>query len=290
TLEIGTLNQAASAKRNWIGGHVSFVEHRKHIGYKGFAEYSSLADEYFVLRRYDELHCRVLFTLQQRIAVLEDDLKQLDETLRRRTPDVDNGTVRKDQPDRQRLVEEIARELKTYADMVLSYRELKSLPTAPKRNVKNINTWLYNTNFPIEKKEVEFLEARDLVSVTPSRKSFLRKLFEKFVLMPTRGLFGLLGSRDGPDGTNIHGSDEPVDTMAAVTIFVVGIILLIAPLWILANTHDMNKRLGIITTFIAVLLAVLTSATLGKPFEILAATAGYSAVLVVFLQIGNAGG
>lgn len=158
--------------------------------------------------------------------------------------------------------------------MVLSYRELKSVPSAPKWNINNINTWLDNANGPIEEKEVEFLKAGDLITVAPAQKSFLRQLFEKYVLVPTRGLFGLLGSRDGPDGTNVHGSDEPVDAMAAVSIFAVGIVLLIAPLWILANTHDMNKRLGVITTFIAVLLAVLTSATLAKPFEILAATAG----------------
>lgn len=160
------------------------------------------------------------------------------------------------------------------ADMVLSYRELKSVPRAPTESIKNINTWLCNNNFPIEEKEVEFLKAEDLITVAPSRKSFLRKVFERCIFIPTKGLFGLLGSRDGPDETNVYGRDEPVDAMAAVTIFAVGIILLIAPLWILANTHDMNTRLGIITAFIAVLLGVLTSGTLAKPFEILAATAG----------------
>ncbi|KAK8044179.1 hypothetical protein PG993_004203 [Apiospora rasikravindrae] len=281
----------------------------KYIGYKEFARYLSLTDEYFVLRRYDLLHCRILVTLQQRIAILEERLDELDEKLSRQTPDVHNGTVRNDQPERQLLVEEIARELKSYgnyalnmtifqptllilnaADMVLSYKELKSAPSAPKRNINNINTWLSNNYSPIEDAEVAFLKAKDLITVARPRKSVLRQFFEEHILIPTRGLFGLLGQRDGPDGTNVYGSDEPVDAIASVSIFVVGMGMLIAPLWILAVTHDMFRRLGVITAFIAVLLGVLTSATLAKPFEILAATAGYSAVLVVFLQIGTDGG
>ncbi|KAK8085703.1 hypothetical protein PG997_006974 [Apiospora hydei] len=244
---------------------------RKYIGYQEFARYSSLADEYFVLRRYDRLHCRVLITLQQRIAVLEERLDELDEKHSRQTPDVNNGTVRNDQPERQLLVEEIAKELKIYTEMLLSYKELKSAPSAPKGNINNINTWLSNNNYPIEDAEVEFLKAKDLVTVARSQK----------------GLFGLLGERNGPEGTNVYGSDEPVDAIASASVFVVGMVMLIAPLWILAVTHGMFERLGVITAFIAVLLGVLTSATLAKPFEILAATAGYSAVLVVFLQIGN---
>ncbi|KAK7943546.1 uncharacterized protein PG986_012659 [Apiospora aurea] len=261
---------------------------RKYIGYKGFARYSSLADGYFVLRKYDRLHCRVLLTLQQRIAVLEERLDELDEKHSRQTPDVNNGTVRNDQPERQLLVEEIAKELKIYTRMLLSYKELKSAPSVPKGNINNINTWLSNNCYPIEDAEVESLKAKDLIPVARSQKSLLRQLFEEYVLIPTRGLFGLLGERNGPEQTNIYGSDEPMEAIASASVFVVGMVTLIAPLWTLSVTHDMFKRLGVITAFIAVLLGVLTSATLAKPFEILAATAGYSAVLVVFLELGSA--
>ncbi|KAK6854128.1 hypothetical protein PG995_009221 [Apiospora arundinis] len=258
----------------------------KYVGYKEFARYSSSADEFFVLRRYDRLHCRVLLTMQQRIAVLEEKLDALDERLSRTTEDIDNGTVRTDQSERRALVEESSKELKAYADMVLSYKQLKSAPSAPKWSVKNINTWLDNNNGPIETTEVEFLKAEDLISVTNSRKSWLRLRFEKHVLSATQGFYGLLGERDGLDKTNTYGKDEPVDSIAAVVIFFVAMAMLIVPLWVLAKTENMDKRLGIITAFIAILLGVITWGTSAKPFEILAATAGYSAVLVVFLQSG----
>lgn len=48
-----------------------------------------------------------------------------------------------------------------------------------------------------------------------------------------------------------------------------------------------TKRLGVITAFILLFTSLLASATVAKPFEVLAATAAYSAVLMVFLQIGN---
>jgi len=89
-------------------------------------------------------------------------------------------------------------------------------------------------------------------------------------------------------------------------IFLAAITMLIAPLWILTKTESLNQKLGIITTFLMLFLGVLNWGTVSRPFDILAATAGYemppshmavmatvimltcyrySAVLVVFLQL-----
>ncbi|KAK8035379.1 hypothetical protein PG993_010374 [Apiospora rasikravindrae] len=261
----------------------------KYIGYPAFARYLSLDDDFFVIRRYDRLHCRVLITLQDEIAMLEEELDVLDARYSdRNAADVDNGSVRRDQPERKALVKRISVELMNYDELLYRYTQMKSRPIAPKENLGNIRNWLANNNKPIEGKELEFLKARDLITLAKGSKSLLRRLFERYILSSTSELFGFLASRRHRDGdSTVHGQDEPIDTVIAPAIFVTAAVMLISPLWILAVTQSMFARLGIITGFNILLLAVLTSATLAKPFEILAVAAGYSAVLVVFLQIGS---
>lgn len=66
--------------------------------------------------------------------------------------------------------------------------------------------------------------------------------------------------------------------------------MLIAPLWILQSIGGTNAKLVVITAFILVFLAILSVVTNAKQFETLGATAAYSAVLMVFLQLGRGAG
>ncbi|EQB56010.1 hypothetical protein CGLO_04001 [Colletotrichum gloeosporioides Cg-14] len=80
----------------------------KYVGYKDFAKFSALSDDYFALRRFDELHNRTLLALQDRLTDLEEKLNSLDGRLsQRQNPDVDNGSFRKDQPERRELLDQI---------------------------------------------------------------------------------------------------------------------------------------------------------------------------------------
>jgi hypothetical protein len=69
-------------------------------------------------------------------------------------------------------------------------------------------------------------------------------------------------------------SDKHIGVFSSIAIFVAGVVMFVAPLWILQALDDFRQRLGVITVFIFVFLSVLASSTLGKPFEMLAATAG----------------
>lgn len=69
--------------------------------------------------------------------------------------------------------------------------------------------------------------------------------------------------------------------------------MLVGPMWWLTFlTDNVKASLGVVTGFILLFTVVLASATSAKPFEVLAATAAYSAVLMVFLpgSFGNKGG
>ena len=54
---------------------------------------------------------------------------------------------------------------------------------------------------------------------------------------------------------------------------VLGLLLLLGPMWILQFMSQNTRRLGVITGFVLVFAALLVSATVAKPFEVLAATA-----------------
>ncbi|KAK6082936.1 hypothetical protein SCUP515_02170 [Seiridium cupressi] len=260
----------------------------KYIGYKDFARYSSLSDDFFVVRRYDRIHCRVLLAKQDRIAKLEEELDTLDDSSSSRTAsDMDNGTLKNDKSQgRKQILADLGRELRSYDELLVHFLDLKTRQNAPKRIVRNIRTWLANNNQPIAMNEIEFLRADDLITVAATQKSYVRLSFERWVLGPIFWLYGLF-KKNNIDTATVYGKDEPIDVLASISVFFAALIMLVGPLWALFFVENMLKRLGVITSFVAILLLFLTSATLARPFEILAVTAGYSAVLVVFLQIGT---
>jgi hypothetical protein len=79
-----------------------------------------------------------------------------------------------------------------------------------------------------------------------------------------------------------------MEKVSTAVISVVGISMLIGPIWALAFIGPIEWRLGVISGFIVIFFVVL-AVTISRLYEALAATAAYSAVLVVFLQtpIGN---
>lgn len=91
--------------------------------------------------------------------------------------------------------------------------------------------------------------------------------------------------------TTVYNKDRFFEKFLTVFTIVIGLAMLIGPLWILQHLStqpsNLEVRLGVITGFIA-FFAILTSLfTVAKPYEVLAATAAYGAVLMVFMQFGT---
>ena len=88
---------------------------RKYIGYPGFVAHVCSDDDFFVLRRFDNLHSRILLRLQDSLAVLEERLDAADSALSaKEATDVDNGSFRSDQAERRALLEVIEAKLNSY--------------------------------------------------------------------------------------------------------------------------------------------------------------------------------
>jgi len=68
-----------------------------------------------VLRRFDNLHSRVLLRLQDSLAVLEERLDAVDSALSaKQAADADNGSFRSDQAERRAILEAIEAKLNSY--------------------------------------------------------------------------------------------------------------------------------------------------------------------------------
>jgi hypothetical protein len=163
----------------------------------------------------------------------------------------------------------------------------------PKRHVTSISTWLSNEQNAILDEETAYIsKTSDLVQLVPKAITPLRQLLER----SSRFRLSRLWAKRPPDlpthsvsnSETVHySSDARIDRYIGVTITVLGMGMLIAPLWVLAYTGAMWKRLCVITGFIVLFLCLVAFTTVARPFESLAASAAYAAVLVVFLQIGD---
>jgi hypothetical protein len=75
------------------------------------------------------------------------------------------------------------------------------------------------------------------------------------------------------EGLVTYHSDKRVDRFISCVVLAIGTVMLLAPMWILTVLQGSNLKLGIISLFIVLFLGLVSSVTVAKPFETLAATA-----------------
>jgi hypothetical protein len=89
--------------------------------------------------------------------------------------------------------------------------------------------------------------------------------------------------RVGPIATRAKKQSE-IRSFTNFGMILVGLAMLLAPIWWLEYVPNSKQRLSIITGFLCGFTLILTLGTLSRPFEVVAATAAYAAVLMVFMQ------
>ncbi|ETS81325.1 hypothetical protein PFICI_06327 [Pestalotiopsis fici W106-1] len=157
---------------------------------------------------------------------------------------------------------------------------MHGLGPARSRNVKNVATWFEDNLGAITHNERQFVEHRqELLSIRRS-KSLVRQWFEDHIVFPAQGRLSLfrksppaaMGAQDRATVYMI--SDDAIDVVASLALFVVAATMLVLPLWILQTLQEVKLKLAVISVFAISCLAFLNIATVGRPFERLAATAG----------------
>ena len=130
-----------------------------------------------------------------------------------------------------------------------------------------------------------------MISINAVDRLPVRRLLEAFPQIGFSWLFRTkspLDDDDDDDDTSeatIYTSDERVEWITNGLIILVGLVMLLAPLWWLEYVSNKEGKLKIITLFVCLFISMMMAANINKPFEVVAATAVYSAVLMVFAQI-----
>ncbi|KAJ4142269.1 hypothetical protein NW754_009719 [Fusarium falciforme] len=237
----------------------------KFIGYKGYAEFISSDDDWFILRRFGALNVRVALALQDEVSVLEEELKKLDATYSQH-------------------------KLYKYNAFVLQQSKLRRYPEAPYRDIRSIRNWHHNHDYvAIAQEEQDYLEHdKDLICMVQKDKTPLRRLIDSSLAVRTLSIWKHKDKAvPNYDAEHVfYYSDSRMDRFASAMIAAVGVVMLITPIWVLQAMNGLRAKLVVITVFVLIFLLVLSFAMASKPFEALGATAAYAAVLMVFTQLG----
>ncbi|KAI1094634.1 hypothetical protein F5B19DRAFT_490166 [Rostrohypoxylon terebratum] len=267
----------------------------KYIGYEGYSNFIASDDEFFVLRRFNALNVRIALLLQDEISKLENELSEIDRDCSKKSAsDINNGTLRHDEvEDRTEILNKIRRKIRNYNDFIIQQTAVDKYDSAPRRVIKSIRNWHSNHgNRAVDADEQGYLareKEKDLISILPKDKLPVRRLIDHSRRLRTFSIW----RRESPDIPDYDAdlvsyySDERIDSFASGLIVATGVIMLIAPIWILQWLQNQVYKLVVITLFVFVFLLTLSLAMATKPFEALGATAAYAAVLMVFLQLGG---
>ncbi|UKZ81906.1 hypothetical protein TrVFT333_009683 [Trichoderma virens FT-333] len=255
------------------------------------------------------LNVRVALSLQNQLVTLERQLNELDDKYE--SEGVHNGRFEGDEK-RERLLSSIEEKLRKYNELLLQQSAIRKYKPAPKQDIKNILRWhLNHANLTIWEDELQYLyhggirgplngngketEATrktrtedDLICVVQKEKPPLRRVIDSSRLFRTMDLWKMKRGQGSEDaiGDVIYFSERRLDLFVSLTTTIIGLAMLVTPIWILQSTESLQVKLIVITVFIIVFLLVLSFGMVAKPFEALGATAGYAAVLMVFMQLG----
>ena len=161
-------------------------------------------------------------------------------------------------------------------ELVLQHSQIRNRPQVPKKDVRSLDNWFYNHENAILAEETNYIKhPSDLFSLVPTPKTPLRSLLEHSSHFRLLRLWQQNGvDHSASEDKNVHYiSDKKIDRFIASFIMSLGLIMLIAPLWILAFVGGLVPRLGVISAFIVLFVALVSVTTVAKPFESLAAAA-----------------
>jgi hypothetical protein len=176
--------------------------------------------------------------------------------------------------------------------LLIQHSALRTHPEVPERNRESIQYWFYNSQNAILQEETAYVDkSHDLVQLVPEPTTPLCRILEK----STAFRLSKLLAKKPPDfpmhvahmNNTYYTSGARIDAFIGLIITASGTMMLIAPLWILEAMSSPTRRLAVTTVFIVLFLALVPFTMPTNPLGSLATAAAYSAVLVVFLQIGS---
>lgn len=163
-------------------------------------------------------------------------------------------------------------------EFVALHAELKTKPNALPRQIANLKNWHINNDNAILEQERAYLDqAEDLTTIVPVVKTPLRRYMEKTEWFKTTRWFQRrpqkMSTSAAEDGTVHYHSDALITAFDSGVVVLVGLSMLVAPIWVLYAVASTKDRLGVITVFVTAFLLLLQLLTVASPAEVLAAAA-----------------
>lgn len=267
----------------------------KYVGYRNFSRFVGCDQNFFFIRQYRTLNARIILAMQDQILELENQLNTLDNDLSRETaPDeVHNGSYRRETShNRLELIWNIQRRLKDYSmpyfpssfftiadsvdDYVNTYSQLATRPRVAARDIRSLKRWIAGWPNAILDEEMGYIDQTDdLVYVAQKSESSVNRNFKDFALLgrPWFRRYPKEKMEYTMENVSLH-DEERAEAFFTRATMLLGLAMLIGPLWILESVSGPLQRLGVITSFILLFFILVSFITTAKPFESLAAAAG----------------
>lgn len=160
-------------------------------------------------------------------------------------------------------------------EYLTSYASIRSWRPADKYQIANVENWFSSNLGAIDVAEQQFIKTgKDVVALVPRDRSPLHRFLERYEPFLKSRLFR---ETQWPDQSihraSFYYNHSRVEATVGAAIVIVGIILLLGPMWALQFIGGSSAKLGVITGFVVFFTALLSSTTLAKPYEVLAGTA-----------------
>lgn len=246
-------------------------------------------DDFFIFRRYQSLNARTILYMEDRIGQIEDRLAQIHDENAHGDEKRRNNSFRWDmkfEPERDRLMCELTSLLHHYNQYIHTFSKIRARPRAEQRQVKNLLE--FRKRGAIRAEEMEFIDNdHDLISINDHPSTPLGKMLAATrIIRLSRFMRAKPDTRVQSTSKYTHyASDEALSNLSTTSIIALGLCMLLGPIWWLEFVSGSKTRLGIITGFLAFFMGLMSLATVNRPFEVVAASAAYAAVLMVFMQV-----
>ncbi|PSN59502.1 hypothetical protein BS50DRAFT_229186 [Corynespora cassiicola Philippines] len=266
----------------------------KYEGYTEFSRWMASEDDFFLFRRFESLNAGVILWMQEQISQKEAELMRFHKGIEDAPHDLPTGALNSSHrwdaekfPARQKLMHELSGLLHHYNEYVEAFSKMRARPRAEKHQVRNVENWLKRG--AISPEETTFIRDHksDLVSINSRVRPPVGQWLEARRLLHNWSFFRkkyISGLHIKSSSTSYSNNDR-FDMVTNMSIIFLGLAMLLAPLWLLEQAASSSGKLKTITVFIVVFVIMGALGTVNKPFEVVAATAAYAAVLMVFMQI-----
>ncbi|OAK93539.1 hypothetical protein IQ06DRAFT_321576 [Phaeosphaeriaceae sp. SRC1lsM3a] len=262
-------------------------------GYQAFSRWMASDNDFFVFRRFESLNANTILWMQYRISALERRLEEIHKEVEdsKISDNLMNSSFKWDEEyaqERTRIMHELSGVLLQYNQFINAFSKVRARPRAENRQIDNVVHWLERK--AITKNEAAFIQKKgDLITINSRSLPPLGQWIEACQRLH---LWKMFRAKFVPDvhvksAMTVYSSDEKFDRVTTGSIIVIGLLMLLAPMWWLEFTSTSIVRLGIITGFVCAFISIMSMSTTNRPFEVVAATAAYAAVLMVFMQIGG---